>query len=272
MGNGDPALVARLTGLVSAAGAVVYGARPFNWRAAGRFFSSTFPAGVWASRWFVAASAALFFVPALALGAWLAQSDRAVDAVGTEALRQAYLEEDFEAYYSSRPATEFASQVTVNNIQVGFLAFAGGILLCLPTAYLLVTNGANLGLAGGLFVAAGQSPKFFGLILPHGLLELTAVVVAGGAGLRLGWTLIDPGDRTRRAALAEEGRRTVVVVLGLVATFAVAGLIEGFITGSPLPTFVRVGVGVAVELAFILYVVGQGRRAVLAGATGELSG
>jgi uncharacterized membrane protein SpoIIM required for sporulation len=133
-----------------------------------------------------------------------------------------------------------------------------------------VLNGANVGVAAGLFAAAGQNAKFYRLVLPHGLLELTAVVIAGGAGLRLGWSLIDPGDRLRRDALREEGRRTVVLVLGLIATFAVAGLIEGFVTGSPLPTVVRVGIGVAAASAFVLYAWAYGRRAAGLGLTGAL--
>ena len=266
----DPALVARLTGLVATAGAVVYGTRPRSLRAIGRFFTTTFPGAMWHNRRFMAAAAALFFVPAIATGAWLANSPRAVDATGSAALREAYLEEDFESYYSSRPASEFAAQVTTNNIQVGFMAFAFGIALCIPTALLLAYNGANVGVAAGLFHAADQAPKFYGLILPHGFLELTAVVVAGGSGLALGWALINPGDRTRRAAIGEEGRRAVVMVLGLILTFAVAGLIEGFVTGSPLPTAVRVGIGAAVEVAFLLYIVAQGRAAAAAGFTGSL--
>jgi uncharacterized membrane protein SpoIIM required for sporulation len=122
----------------------------------------------------------------------------------------------------------------------------------------------------GLFAAAGQNAKFYGLILPHGLLELSAVVIAGSAGLRLGWSLVDPGDRPRAVALTEEGRRSVVVVLGLAATFVVAGLIEGFVTGSSLPTLVRVGVGVIVEVLFVLYVVVLGRDAAARGITGLL--
>jgi hypothetical protein len=94
--------------------------------------------------------------------------------------------------------------------------------------------------------------------------------VAGGAGLRLGWAVIVPGDRSRRDALAEEGRRSVVVVLGLIVAFLVAGLIEGFVTGRPWPTGLRVGVGVAAEAAFLGYVVSQGRRAAAAGSTGLL--
>ena len=73
----------------------------------------------------------------------------------------------------------------------------------------------------------GQQAKFWGLILPHGLLELTAVFIAGGAGLRLGWTLIDPGDRTRHAALAEEGRRALAIVAGLVVVFAATTSVDG---------------------------------------------
>ena len=266
----DPALVARLTGLVAAAGAVVYGARPRTFRALARFFTTTFPAAVWHGRRAMAVSAVLLLAPALALGLWLWQSDEAVEATAPAAVRQAYLEEDFEDYYSSEPAAAFATEVFTNNVRVAIVAFAAGILLCVPTALLLVVNGANLGVAGGLFAAAGELPKFFGLILPHGLLELTAVIVAGGAGLRLGWAVVDPGDRPRRDALAEEGRRSVVVVLGLIVVFLVAGLIEGFVTGRPWPTGLRVGVGVAAEAAFLGYVVSQGRRAAAAGATGLL--
>jgi uncharacterized membrane protein SpoIIM required for sporulation len=266
----DPALTARLTGLVATANAVVYGTRPRSLRAIGRFFASTFPGALWHNRRFVAVAAVLFYVPAIAVGVWLANSPSAIDAVGPPALREAYLNEDFESYYSSQPASEFAAQVTTNNIQVGFLAFAGGVLLCVPTAYLLVFNGASVGVPAGLFAAAGQNPKFYGLILPHGLLELTAVVIAGSAGLRLGWSLIDPGDRLRRDALMEEGRRSVVLVLGLVATFGVAGAIEGFVTGSGLPTAVRVGIGVLAEAAFLLYVLVLGRDAADRGVTGLL--
>lgn len=264
----DPALTARLTGLVATAGAIVYGTRPKSLRAFGRFFTRTFPGALWHNRRFVGVAALLFYLPAIAVGAWLANSDKAVEAVGPPALREAYLNEDFESYYSSKPATEFAAQVTTNNIQVGILVFAGGVFLCVPTALLLVFNGANLGVPAGLFAAAGQSGKFYGLILPHGLLELTAVVIAGSAGLRLGWSLIDPGDRPRRVALIEEGRRSVVLVLGLLLTFVVAGLIEGFVTGSPLPTFARVGIGVLAEIAFVLYAVVLGREAADRGITG----
>ena len=267
----DPALTARLTRLVADANAVIYGTRPRTVRALRRFFTVSFPAAVWHDRWFVAVAAALTFLPAIAVGTWLAHSPKAVEATAPAAVREAYVNNDFESYYSSEPAAQFASEVFVNNVQVAIYAFAAGILLCGVTAYILVTNGANVGVAAGLFAAAGQSPKFWGLILPHGLLELSAVVIAGAAGLRLGWAIIDPGDQSRRDALAEQGRRSVVIVLGLIVAFAFAGTIEGFVTGSGLPTFFRVGLGVVVAGAFWLYIVTQGRIAAANGFTGLLS-
>ena len=177
-------------------------------------------------------SALLTLGPAIAVGGWLANSPRAVEATAPAAVRQAYVNQDFAAYYSSQPAAAFATEVYTNNIRVAALAFGSASCMCVPTAYLLITNGAGVGQAAGLFAAAGQSSKFYGLILPHGLLELTSVIIAGAAGLRLGWAVIDPGDRTRVTAIAEEGRRSVVLVMGVILTLLIAGLIEGFVTGS----------------------------------------
>jgi uncharacterized membrane protein SpoIIM required for sporulation len=267
---GDPALTGRLTRLVSRANGVIYATRSRALRAVSDFFAWRFPAAVWQSGRFVAVGAALLAVPALTVGAWFATSDEALEASAPDAVREAYLEEDFESYYSSEPATQFATEVTVNNIQVAVMAFASGMLLCLPTAFLLVYNGANLGAAGGLFASAGELGKFMGLVLPHGLLELSAVVVAGAAGLRLGWALIAPGDRTRGQALGDEARQAGVIALGLVLVFAVAGLIEGFVTGRGVPPGLRVGIGVAAEAAFVAWIVVQGRAATARGVTGAM--
>jgi uncharacterized membrane protein SpoIIM required for sporulation len=265
---GDPALNARLTTLVGRANAIVYGTRPHSVRALGRFFTTTFPASVWHARRFIAVSALAFFVPAVVIAVWLAHSPKAIDAIGSPALRQTYINHDFAAYYRSQPSAQFAAKVQTNNITVAFLAFAGGIAGCVLTIIALARNGASLGLSAGLFANAHKLPQFFGLILPHGLLEISSVVVAGAAGLRLGWALIAPGDRTRAEAVAEEGRRSVVIVAGLILTFLVAGTIEGFVAGSALSTTTRVGIGVVVELAFIVYVIVLGRAAAARGLTG----
>lgn len=266
----DPVLAHRLTTLVGRAGAMIYGSRPPSWRGVGRFFTTTFPAALWHLRRHVLIATAALMVPAVVVGAWIGTSDRALDVAAPEALREAYVAEDFEAYYSSQPSAQFASQVTTNNIQVGLLAFASGIVLAVPTLVVLAVNGANVGAAGGLFVAAGEAPRFWGLILPHGLLELTAVFVAGGTGLAIGWAIVSPGDRRRSVAVAEEGRRAVVVVMGLTLMFVVSGIIEGFVTGSALPTWARVGIGTVVEAAFLTYAVVLGTRAAERGFTGAV--
>ena len=111
---------------------------------------------------------------------------------------------------------------------------------------------------------------FFGLITPHGLLELTAVFLAAAAGMRLGWTVIAPGPRRRVEVLAEQGRAVMAVALGLIVVLFVSGLIEAFVTPSGLPTAARVGIGVLAEVIFLAYVVVLGRRAARDDQTGDL--
>lgn len=257
----DQALTMRLTQLVADANAVIYTPPSRPLRVLGDFFRRQFPVAVWSARWFVLAAALVTFVPALAMGIWVATSDEAVGTLGTEAAREAYVEQEFEDYYSSAPAAQFSTEVLVNNIRVSFMAFALGIFFCLGTVYILGYNGLSVGAAAGLFHAPsiGEPSKFWGLILPHGTLELTAVVVAGAAGLRLGWCLIAPGDTTRGRALAAEGRRSVVIVLGLTVAFVAAGIIEGFVTPSSLPTAMRIGIGLGAELVFVAWIVLFGR-------------
>jgi uncharacterized membrane protein SpoIIM required for sporulation len=264
----EPGLLARLTMLVAGAHGAIYGRRSAATGTLRRFLLTSYPAAVWHCRRAVLASAAFLLVPAVAVGIWLGVSDAALDAAMPEELQEALLASEFEDYYSSAPAQDFTSLVTINNIQVSVVAFALGALL-VPGALILVYNGVNVGVAAGLFASAGRLPEFFGLILPHGLLELTAVVIAGGAGLQMGWALVVPGDRTRSAALAEEGRRSVVLVLGTIGAFVVAGVIEGFVTPAPIPTVLRVAVGVLVWVSFLAWVIGRGRVAAAAGFTGH---
>ncbi|MFF5422277.1 stage II sporulation protein M, partial [Streptomyces misionensis] len=118
--------------------------------------------------------------------------------------------------------------------------------------------------------SAGRLDTFMGLILPHGLLELTAVFVAAGTGLRLGWTVIDPGPHTRRSALAQQGRAAIGMAIGLALVLFVSGVIEGFVTPSGLPTWGRVTIGIVAELAFLAYVYVLGGRAARAGESGDV--
>lgn len=247
----DAALTNRLTLLVADAHGVLYGQRETEVRRGiSEFATVTFPAAIRRIRWFILVATLLTVIPWAVFQIWLAISPKAFDVSAPAAVRDQYIHHDFADYYSSQPAQNFASQVFFNNIRVAFLAFAAGILLCVVTAALLAYNGANGGMAGGLFTNVGESGKFWGLILPHGMLELSAVIVAGAAGLRIGWTLIDPGDRTRFAALTEESRRAGTVLIGLVVAFLMAATVEGFVTGRPWPTALRIGIGVGAFAVF----------------------
>lgn len=185
-------------------------------------------------------------------------------------LQQLIAEEEFAAYYSSDAAQNFAGQVTINNIQVAFLAFALGVVAVVGPGLVLANNGMHVGVMAAVMHRAGEGPQFWGLILPHGLLEISAILVAGAAGLRLSWAIVAPGDRTRRDALRDEGLRSVVIVTGLALCFVVAGFVEGFVTPSGLPTALRIAVGVAVLATFVVYVVLLGSRAERLGLTGLL--
>jgi uncharacterized membrane protein SpoIIM required for sporulation len=247
----DSALVNRLTLLVSDAHGVLYGQRDTEVRRSiTQFATVTFPAAIYELRRFILVAALVTFVPWAVFQIWLSVSPAAFDVVAPAGAGEQYISQDFEEYYSNQPSQNFATQVFLNNIRVGFLAYAAGVLLCVVTVALLAWNGANGGMAGGLFTHVGQADKFWGLILPHGLLELSAVVVAGAAGLRIGWSIIDPGDRPRFNALTDEARRSGSVLVGLVVAFLMAAIVEGFVTGKPWPTSVRVGIGVAVFLLF----------------------
>ncbi len=167
-------------------------------------------------------------------------------------------------------AQNFALLVWTNNAWVCALSLASGVLI-VPVLYLLFNTGLNLGLIGGVMIGHDRSDVFFGMILPHGLLELTAVFIAAGAGLRIGWAWIAPGPlRTRGRALAETARSAMVIALGLVGVLAVSGLLEAFVTPSGLPYVLTVGLGLVCWLGFLTYVFVFGSRAAAEGETTDL--
>lgn len=268
----DPALVGRLTRTVARAHSRITGANPPAWRGVATFFSTTFPVAVYRARWWCIGAGVWFTVVATLFGIWVAGNPAVQAAIGApEELRQ-YVEEDFQNYYSADAASAFASQVWTNNAYIAAMVLIVGALLCLPAIYVLYANALNVGVAGGLMAAHDRLDIFFGLITPHGLLELTAVFVAAGAGIRLGWQVIDPGRITRARAFAREGRAAVAIALGLVVVLLVSGVIEAYVTPSGLSTPARIAIGVVAWGGFLGYVWVLGRRGVRAGHTGDVTG
>ena len=149
--------------------------------------------------------------------------------------------------------------IMTNNIRVGFTAFALGFTWGLATVLVLFDNGLLLGVLGAIYISRGFALDFWSLILPHGVLELLAIFICGGAGLVLAKALVQPGDYTRRDALLVQGRIAVKLVLGTIPMFVAAALIEGFITPTTLPDSVKLAVA-AFSLAVFLFYVLAGNR------------
>lgn len=203
---------------------------------------------------------------AVIIGVWVATTPEGLAALGSEAERDQYVNEAFESYYD--PSAGFATMVWANNAWIAAQCVAFGITGAWP-AIVLVINAVNVGMVGGLMASYGELGLFLQLIAPHGLLELTAIFVAGGAGLKLFWSLVAPGRRPRTVAVAEEGRSLMLVALGLVGALALSGVIEGFVTGSTMVWWLKIVIG-AIALALFWAYVRPWGRAVRAGKTGDL--
>ena len=265
----DPALVAHLSSLLSRARNKAVGTRVSTWSGVATFFVERFPAALYRLRWWWLGCLAGNVLVIAVMMWWLLDHPAVEQSLISPEQVDALVNNDFESYYSEHAASHFAAQVWVNNAWVSALCIALGILGA-PVIFLLFNNIANLAIIGSIMTRHDRGELFWGLILPHGLLELTAVFVAGGVGLRLFWSWVEPGPLTRTASIAREGRTAATVALGLVAVLLVSGIIEAFVTPSPLPTWARVGIGITAELVFLAYVFVLGRNAARRGHTGDL--
>lgn len=267
--SSDAMLVGKLSSLVARARAAVTGAHAPLVREFSRFWTVSFPVVAYrAWRWWLATAVGFFAVVAV-IAIWVAGNPEVQSTIGTPSEIGELVNHDFASYYREHPAESFALHVWVNNSWVAARCIAFAVLLGVPIPFVLFENAANVGVVAGLMFSAGKGGILLGLLAPHGLLELTATFLAAAAGMRLGWSVISPGNRPRGQALAEQGRAVVAVAVGLVAVLLVSGLIEAVVTPSPLPTFLRVGVGMAAEAAFLTYIVYFGRKAVAAGESGD---
>ena len=267
---GDARLTAELSTRVARARAAVTGAHAPAWRQVGTFFTVAFPAQVYRVRWWWFGAAAGSIILAVISAAWIAKSPAVQASLLPPAQAKQLVQQEFRGYYSQYAATSFAFKVWTNNLWVAAESLIFGILLGIPTLFVLLENALNVGIDAGFMIGHGRGTEFFALILPHGMLELSAVFLAAAAGLRLGWTIIDPGPRSRTVALAEEGRSAVTIALGTIVALAVSGVIEAFVTPSPLPTWARISIGAVAEVAFLTYVFVLGARAVRAGQTSDI--
>lgn len=136
-------------------------------------------------------------------------------------------------------STEFSGQLFTNNQRVGLIAYASGVAAGIPTCYLLFNNGATIGALSAEITRVHQHHTFWPGILPHGIAELTAIFICGGAGLLLGGSLLFPGRYRRMEAFRKAGLESIYLVLGSIPLFIFAGIVEGMFSHLGLPGWIR---------------------------------
>jgi len=236
---------------------------------AARFFVLQLPAALYRIRW-LSLAVTLASVAVAVLYAWWAISNPQVLAtLGDTSSLERYAKEDFVDYYSDHSGGSFTSFVWTNNAWLATQAVAFGIV-GVYAPYLMFTNAQSLGMTAAIMESADRLDVFFLYIAPHGQLELYSIFVAGAAGMRIAWSWIAPGARTRGQALAEDGRALFTVAIGLILALLVSGLIEGNVTRQEWPWPVKIGIGTVALGGFLAYQWVQGRRAFRAGETGDL--
>jgi uncharacterized membrane protein SpoIIM required for sporulation len=162
-----------------------------------------------------------------------------------------------------------SSQLMTHNISVTFLIMAGGIAFGIGTVYLMALNGLLIGTVAALCYSHNLSLELWSFILPHGSVELTAIFIAGGAGLILGHTLVDPGPYRRLEYLGRRGKVAGRLALGCIPLLVVAGLIEAFLSPSSLPAWLKIVFGSVMIAALWGFLLFAQRNSHLADSTDE---
>jgi uncharacterized membrane protein SpoIIM required for sporulation len=246
--------------IVSAGHNALYGLRGVRRYSLRRLLLAEFPATVVTSRRYVMAATLLFMLPAI-VGFFLIRErpELALEVLPHAVIERAEsgaLELEEGRGYAEAPSMYLpvmASGIITNNVQVAFAAFAFGITAGIGTVFVLVFNGLFLGSVLALFANYGLAAWLLTFVAGHGVLELTAIFIAGGAGLIVGRAVIAPGDLTRRDALVVHGRTAIRLVGAAASLLLLAGIIEGFLSASPAHPAVKVGVSAATVILLLLY-------------------
>jgi uncharacterized membrane protein SpoIIM required for sporulation len=226
-----------------------------------------FPAAVRAHGRYVTVAALLFIVPTVVVG-WLVQSQpelilSVVDAQTAGEFDEMYSDsaESIGRFRSADTDWMMFGHYIRNNIGVAFQCFAGGLFLGVGSIFFLLYNGAFGGAVAGYLISRGLSSTFFSFVVTHAAFELTAIVLAGAAGLRIGHSLVAPGRQSRQQSLIAASRQAVVILYGVTAMLLVAAAIEAFwSSASWIPLTVKYGVAALCWIGVLAYLSLQGRR------------
>jgi uncharacterized membrane protein SpoIIM required for sporulation len=261
-------LLARLERLTADAHQVIYQQREFGIAAVWRIVARDFPRAVRADAVYVALATALLAVPTFVVAVLVYyRPDLILSVVDAATAAQ------FEQMYSSaaerigrtREAgddwTMFGFYIR-NNVGVAFQCFASGLAAGVGSMFFLVYNGALFGAIAGYLAERGLGDSFFSFVVTHGSFELTAIVLSGAAGLKLGHALLAPGRRTRGQSLVVAAKECVVIVYGVTAMLIVAAALEAFWSSAAwVPSGVKYGVAAACWASVFAYLALQGRHA-----------
>lgn len=232
----DQGLIDYLEGLCARAYFLVYGTRPWLGQRVAHFFTTGWSNAVRAI-WKETLASALITIFAAVVGYMLVTQnpDLFFSFVSPDMSQgrdpTATYKTLHDGLYDGGPTKElgrFAAQLFQHNAQISLFCFALGFAFCVPTAMLLIQNGAMLGAMLAVFSAKGLGWNFAGWLMIHGVTELFAIILAGGAGFRIGLAVAFPGDRTRLDAASEAGRASGGAMAGVVLMLLIAGVLEGF--------------------------------------------
>jgi uncharacterized membrane protein SpoIIM required for sporulation len=260
-------IVDRLERVTSDAHQLIYQRREFGLGRLRDFILRDFPRSVRAHARYVWVAAALFLIPTLVVG-WIVYLRPELVLSVVDASTAA----SFEGMYSGA-AESLGRKRNVdsdwmmfgyyirNNIGVAFQCFGGGLFLGVGSIFFLFYNGAFGGAIGGYLTERGLSANFYSFVVTHSAFELTAIVLSGAAGLRIGHALLAPGRLTRRASLVRATAEVAPVIYGFVVMLLIAAAIEAFWSSAVwLPQPVKYSVAAACWVGVLTYFFWQGRR------------
>jgi uncharacterized membrane protein SpoIIM required for sporulation len=261
-------LTERLEHVTADAHQLIYQHRSFSLSGLTELLLRTFPRSVRQHRWYVLVATLLFVVPTLVTG-WLVYRQPELILAVVEAPAAAQFEEMYSGSAESigrRRNVDTDWQMfgfyIRNNISVAFQCFAGGLFLGIGSIFFLALNGALGGAVGGYLTERGLGENFYSFVVTHAAFEITAIVLSGAAGLRIGHALLAPGRMSRRESLVKATREVVPMIYGFAIMLLIAAAIEGFWSSArwiPLP--IKYGVAGVCWMGVLMYLFRQGRNA-----------
>jgi len=231
------------------------------------FFVTGFPAAVRRNRVFVYVATALFLVPLLGMGLTCYLNEEFIYSLASSADVH-----EMESMYdpaNHKLGRERGTETDImafgfyirNNIGISFRTFAGGIFFGLGSIFFLIFNGLFIGGVGGHLTQLGYGSTFYPFVSGHGSFELTAIVLSGAAGLKLGYAMIHPGNKPWLVALRDAGREAITIIYGTTVMLLVAAFIEAFWSSTAAtPALIKYIVGIVFWVLVLSYFILSGRR------------